>query len=559
MSCSHCSLSRRQLPSALVAVWLALSGMPAAAQNEISPAQQPVAIDWPSVARDVQALSPDLVSPRANVAATLTAEVDKELATFAIEDKETLRPLARLNLLVTSMYSKRKSVPIPVLAPIDIARYIEDVARTGFAPQDMMRSHLAPSVARMQFLPKTAGYDAILAVHPDLLKRHQVTNTNHVAVHIGGHGLVYDRQANRAPKSEKATARRIADSQLKILYPDMQRSIGPDDITYSFTKYGVPYFASITCVASLSQARNVISCPKADAVLRAVLRDLRLLGGTPTSLKRRVDADAPQRPQAVSETFRFFPPGNLPDEISQDRAGGVKTRIRWGNRDFRFPIELPNAHANSQLFMHGGNCNGAANKMELSGGRYKCRQLPTRILFDLENHLDNYAYPWRDTYCEVRNDNDRKPPDCLHPRGHEGQDIRPRECILENGRCKIDMFDVVAVTNGNAVWTSLNHLRLIADDDTNLYYMYMHMSPTALSQAGMMLEQAVPVHNGQKVGKVGNWWKTDPAGTTAHLHFEIRTPGPPYCAGFGCTSAPYWTLLLAYERLIGMHGTEVTE
>jgi hypothetical protein len=209
--------------------------------------------------------------------------------------------------------------------------------------------------------------------------------------------------------------------------------------------------------------------------------------------------------------------------------------------------------------MHAGNCNGAANKIELSSGRYKCRQLPTRILEDRENHLENYAYPWRDTYCEVRNDNDRAPPDCPRPRGHEGQDIRPRECILENGRCKIDIFDVVAVTNGNAVWTSLNHLRLIADDDTNLYYMYMHMSPTALSQAGMLLEEAVPVYTGQKVGKVGNWWKTQPAGTTTHLHFEIRTPGPPYCAGFGCTSSPYWTLLLAYERLIGMQGTEITE
>ncbi len=557
--CSHCSPSRRQLLIALVVVWLALSSAlaPAEAQNEISPAQQPVAIDWPSVARDVQALSQHLVSPPPSVAAGFAAEVDQALAGFAVSDKEAFRPLARLNLFMAPVYPGKKSVPVPVLAPIDTTRYLDGVALTGLLPQDAMQSHLAPSVASMQFLPKTAGYDAILIVHPDLLKRHQITNTNRVAVHIGGHGLVYELETNRTPKSQGATRWRIQDGELKALYPDLRRSAGADDITYSFMKYGVPYFASITCAGRPYPPGDVIQCSKVDVILQAVLRDLRLIGGTPTYLTRRVDAERLPRPQTRSQEFKFYPPGNLPKAISQDLKGGVTDRVRWGPRDFRFPLENPKAHANSQLFMHAGNCNGAGNKIELSGGRYKCRQLPTRILEDRENHPDNYAYPWRDTYCEVRNDNDRGPPEC--PRAHEGQDIRPNNCVLVNGRCQINMFPVVAVTRGHAIWTAANHIRLIAEDDTNLYYMYLHMSPDALREAKMIKDVAVPVDIGQRVGKVGNWWKTQPAGTTAHLHFEIRTSGTLCAGGFGCTNAPYWTLLLAYERLIGMQGTEITE
>jgi murein DD-endopeptidase MepM/ murein hydrolase activator NlpD len=115
------------------------------------------------------------------------------------------------------------------------------------------------------------------------------------------------------------------------------------------------------------------------------------------------------------------------------------------------------------------------------------------------------------------------------------------------------------VTRGKALWTEKNHIRLVAEDGTNLYYMYLHMSPAALQDAGMKRGVWVSVNQGDKVGKVGNWLGTEANATTAHLHFEIRTPAPPYCAGFGCTNSPYWTLIRAYEQLIGMRGTEISE
>jgi murein DD-endopeptidase MepM/ murein hydrolase activator NlpD len=82
------------------------------------------------------------------------------------------------------------------------------------------------------------------------------------------------------------------------------------------------------------------------------------------------------------------------------------------------------------------------------------------------------------------------------------------------------------------------------------------MSPTGISSAG--LTQGVPMHvtPGVKVGQVGNWMKTDPNQTTAHLHFEIRKQHE-MCGTYGCTVAPYWTLIRAYERFINAQGTEV--
>jgi len=349
----------------------------------------------------------------------------------------------------------------------------------------------------------------------------------------------------------------VDDNDLRSLYPDLRRHVSADEVAFNFTKYGVPYFLSISCQKESWPKANDVPCSEADAILRPVLLELRLIGGAPIAVPRRAETGGPPRPTVVSPTFKFHPPGHLLSlETSQDSLGGVTDKIRWAPNNFIFPLPLPSAFANSQLFMHGGDC--LQHKIPLGGGRYKCEQNPGKILEDREDHPENYDYPWFDTYCEVRDDPDRQPKDCpARKKAHEGQDIRPRACVSENGHCKIDLFDVIAVTSGAALWmVPQNHLKLIANDGTGLYYMYMHMSPTALARAGMRRGEAVTVTPGKKVGEVGNWLKTDPGGTTAHLHFEIRKQTE-MCGTFGCTSAPYWTLILAYELLINMRGTEI--
>src|SRR5262249_21674677 len=149
------------------------------------------------------------------------------------------------------------------------------------------------------------------------------------------------------------------------------------------------------------------------------------------------------------------------------------------------------------------------------------------VLFEFEGYLDNYSYPWRDNLCEAR-DEDGGPPECpVVKKRHAGQDIRPNKCVPGNGAsCQIDLFEVVAVIAGKAWWKTgdyENDLRLMYDDPNNkFYYMYLHMSPKSLKDAGMERGKTVPVTAGRVIGKVGNYDKAVPDQTTAHLHFEIR-------------------------------------
>ena len=548
---SHC---RTALPAFVMALAILLCG-PAVAQNDSVPAQRLVTVDWAGVARDAAALSPTLAAPTPNTDAALLAQGAQELARYAVADKEALRPLAHLNAFMAPAYPGVQSVPVPVLAPVLADRYLAELARTGLAAKDASQSFLSSSVARMQFLPKTTGYDAILTVSPDLLRRLQLENAALTQIHIGAAALLYD-DADRRGAGPDQRGTRVEDNDLRASYPDLRRYAAIDEVSYNFTKYGVIYFASIACQGESWPATRVVPCSRTDAILKAALLELRLIGGAPIAIAPRAEPEIP-RPPIVSPTFKFITPGKLLEGTDQDGLGGVTTKRRWGPANLIFPIRLPSAFANSQIFMHGGNCLG--QKIPMSNGQYKCRQNQAKVLEDRENHLENYDHPWRDTYCEVRDEVGRLPKDCpAGSRAHEGQDIRPRECAFINGRCKTDLFDVVAVTKGMAMWTALNHLRLIADDGTTLYYMYLHMSPSGLARAGMQQEVAVPVVAGQKVGEVSNWWKTDENGTTTHLHFEIRDRSEA-CGGYGCTRAPYWTLILAYERLINMRGTEIPQ
>ena len=543
---------RATAPAIVIAGLLLGVCAPALAQSE--PRQ--VDVDWAAVARDVQGLSPHLAAPPEGPLARHSAGVANQLERYVTKDQEAMRPLAQLNAFMAQTYPRVDTVPIPVLAPVATGRHLAEFARTGEGGPQVAKASLSPVVAEMHFIAKTTGYDAILTVNPDWLRRHRFANVDLVQVHIAGAAMVYPKRGVGRGASRETRGDLVKDTNLQRRFPDLRRHVGAEDVSYNFIKYGVPYFASVPCQAKGRALPNIVSCADVEPILQAVLADLDVIGGAPIGPQRRSEAAEPPRPTDVSPTFRFFAPGNLLPGTSQGNRGGVTDRIRHGPADFLFPIELHPIFANSQLFMHGGDCHG--QKTMLGNGRYKCRQNPSKILEPREGHGENYAPPWRDNYCEVRDEQGRQPKDCPAPLGgHEGQDIRPRECINDGGRCKINVFNVVAVTAGQAWWTPTNHVRLISQDGTNLYYMYLHMSPDALRRAGMQQGAPVAVARGAKVGEVGNWLKTQPAATTAHLHFEIRKQFE-MCGEFGCTVAPYWTLILAYERLIDARGTEVT-
>lgn len=543
--------------SRMAAIGLGLAALgvcvPAMSQSEIVPTARIVDIDWPEVAQSLLALSKELAAPPKSFTAKQLTDVDRQLSRFIFSDKEKLRPLAILKVLMADAVPGVANVPIPVLAPIDTAGYVSESVRMRRFRPNPVRAFFSPTISRMQFLAKSTGYDIFLSLKPSSLGRYQTTTP--LQIHLGGSGILYgvDSQDKSGGDAQRGTV--VDDKTLEDLYPRLRRDLSDDGITYSFIKYGIPYFANISCSDETPSAAKIARCAEAEEVLRTTLRELRLIGGAPLPIPAAKQV-IPPRPTKKSPSFTYYAPGNLLPGTSQDGLGGVTQKYLWGASDLLFPIKLPPAYANSQTFMHGGDCYG--QKIPLDHGRYECRQNPGKILEPREDNMENYAFPWRDNYCEQRDDAGRMPKDCpARDRAHEGQDIRPRKCRYDGTRCKINLFDVVAVTKGSALWKSeSNNVKYVADDNTGVYFVYLHMDPDSLRRAGLKKDQAVARTRGQKIGKVGNWLKTTPNGTSAHLHFEIRNPNE-LCGKYGCTSAPYWTLIRSYERLIGMQGTEI--
>ena len=72
---------------------------------------------------------------------------------------------------------------------------------------------------------------------------------------------------------------------------------------------------------------------------------------------------------------------------SEAGKGGALRRIEYGNA-LRFPIQRAPVYANSQVFLHWGNC--LRQRIDLPDGpgrydRYKCRQTD-KILEGFEGH-----------------------------------------------------------------------------------------------------------------------------------------------------------------------------
>ena len=400
--------------------------VPAVAQEETVPTARILDVDWPEVAKDVLARAPEIDALPKDVAAKLAPAVDQQANGFDFADKEKLRPLAVLDVVTAGINPRIAKVPIPVLAPIDSARYVSAFVGLGGSKPKSVSDFLSPAISGMQFLGKSTGYDVILSVKPSLLPAGGKAKANLAQIHLGGTGLLYGVNTGDASGGDAQRGEVVDDQVLQRMYPRLRRNVSDDGLTYTFVKYGASYFVNISCTNGPPYVGD-LPCEKVEEIARTVLRDLNLIGGAPLPIPR---AKGPSpRPMKKSSNFTYYAPGNLMPGTSQDRLGGVKYRTVWGQSDLLFPIKLFPAHANSQNFMHAGNCLRREQQIMLDQGRYICRQNPDKVLEPREDTPENYAYPWRDNYCEERNDASRQPKDCpARARAHEGQDIRPVAC-----------------------------------------------------------------------------------------------------------------------------------
>jgi len=453
------------------------------------------AVDWASAAQAVGAV----VASRAREAAM--PRVDAAMARLTAATAPLLPGLAQS--------------PIPVLLPFDIDGFMRDPAR------DSDQAYYAGFGHPAFFAAGPSGFDASfrfpLAGVPELA---DIRFAPEAEVAISGSSLLYDIDV--ADQGTPVPA-------LEADFPGIRRSYVEDYVRYTFVRYGVPYVVATDCFDAAVSRHHQITCRDADRVIQLFLHRLRIVGGTPKSATESASPPpvaplALARPAAVSPTFTYYAPGRL--------VAGTGYRGHAGRADdtvysaIRFPLAAAPAFANTQFY---------ANRV--AGGVR--------------------AFPWRDNFCESRSFYLSQ---CPGGMGHQGQDISvigAAGCSAESlgaDRCTGHESDVVAVRDGailraqgqEAVWLIVNTAR------EHIRFRYLHMRPKLLDAAGVVSGRTVKA--GEVIGQIGNFSGHE-NGTSYHLHFDIQVPTR---AGWIYVN-PYVTLVAAYERLIGGHGTELTD
>lgn len=205
--------------------------------------------------------------------------------------------------------------------------------------------------------------------------------------------------------------------------------------------------------------------------------------------------EAPPVPVPEPEPVPEVPPVPEPVTWPHDPGGALPAGSGSGATDatlwaagMRFPMETGPAYANSQVYGYGGFAAPGP------GGQCDAR---------------NYAYPWRDNFCETRSWTNGM---CPAGRGHQGQDIRPATCVKK-------VHWIVAAESGRI--TSIGSYTVTLLGDSGRIYRYLHMDMSGVNALFPTMASR-NVERGQHIGQVS----ADFGGnaTTIHLHFEIKAP-----------------------------------
>src|SRR5262245_3809779 len=445
-----------------------------------------------------------------------------------------------LNQLTGALFANIAASPIPVLLPFNTADLLHDRAA---GTRNELTTYLSGFKAPAFFQTGPSGYDAVFSAYPRELSGSGISYSERIDVHISGSALLYelDEPANAIGWP--------VGSGLDADFPGIKRLFLESQVRYTFVRFGVPYVVSIECHHGGARFRKV-SCHDADKVATRFLKALQVAGGAPQPRSGPLEANTIDRPTAMSTVFTYHSPGDiLPGSGMRGQSGRADYTVY---SKMRFPLADAPAFANSQSFMNWGDCDQTGR---VSMGRrgnaaaYRCRVNSVPLVAD---ESVNYAYPWRDNFCEHRYFSVGECPGGL---GHQGQDIRPSSCkqrITGANRCEPYQHDVVAVRDGLVLRAPGQASLYIVTNGPNerVRFRYLHMFPKYLDRDGVISGR--PVREGEVIGKVGNYFRRERA-TTYHLHFDMQVP-----TKYGWVFVnPYMTLVAAYERQIRGRGQEL--
>jgi hypothetical protein len=496
--------------------------------------------------------APEMKLPRVSISEVDWTSVRTALGSFdtlALHDGET-DVLTRLNAITAKAFADIATSPVPVLLPFDTAAYLRDAAQSNGAQGNSTQGN-AGDVAKYLsgftsvpiFFPGPSGYDALISLRPSM-PGHDLSFAKPVEVEMTGSALLYELDGPAIPQGEPVP-------QLDAQFPGIRRSLIESRVRYTFVRFGVPYVVAIICFDGPSSSRR-LSCREADKVALRFLSALNLVGGAPPSGTGNLEPNTIDRPTAVSPDFTYFAPGDLISGTGVHGQSGRADSTVYAK--IRFPLAQPPAYAVSQSFMNWGNCD-LTGRVGL-GGRgdnetYHCKVNDKPLVND---ESKNFAYPWRDNFCEHRT---YEVGQCPAGVGHQGQDIRPATCLERDpaaGRCVPYQEDVVAVSDGVLMRSpgDLALYLLINKPGEHIRVRYLHMNPKMLDTAGMISGRKVV--EGEVLGAVGEYGSSE-SGTSYHLHFDAQLPTRAGWVFFN----PYMTLVASYERLIGARGQVVND
>jgi hypothetical protein len=472
------------------------------------------------------------------------SNVDWDTAAQSIAERTGGTPaesFAALTKISAPRFPGLEKSAVPVLLPIDIAalRKDQEAGKPDAEASNRYFGNFAPSKF---FLAGPAGYDATFWIDPKDAGL-KFSYPKPVEIEIGGAAYIYDlpppnHQEVFPPPKEYAEK-----------FPGMQRVLRENHVRYAFERFGVPYVVDIQCY-DRRPSRKYLACREADQVALRFLDRLQIAGGTPTTVTEpKLDLS---RPSKESEEFTYYPPGDLIENSGWKKMPGQVDYTVYAH--LRFPIANPPAYIKSQSFMPWGDCyhTGRTGRIGRKDSQYSCKVNGQPLVFN-EGAAANWTYPWRDNFCEMR---DFLVGQCPGGYGHQGEDIRASNCVMENDgadRCLPYQHMVAAVHDG-LIWRTPGNLGAYIvwnNENEHARVVYLHMNPKMMDADGVVSGRAVS--EGEIIGKVANWGDYE-NGTSYHLHLSLQV----FTKVGWVWVNPYMTLVAAHERQIGARGKEIS-
>ena len=442
----------------------------------------------------------------------------------------------RLNAVTEKRFPGIGSSTVPVILPFDIDAFRKDAAGGN---QDAVSSdkYFGRFHPTKFFLPGPAGYDATFVA-----SGFDTHFSKPIVVEISGAAFVYALDGPDHIEKEDPPPKELIEA-----FPGIRRVLSEAHVRYVFQRFGVPYVVSIQCYDMHPSSRH-LGCKEANPIAVNFLRQLHTAGGMPAKLAEpTIDLS---RPTAQSD-FTYYSPGDLIENTGWHKMPGRADYHVYAR--MRFPIAFAPAYVKSQSFMPWGDCyrTGHSGRLGRKGAPYSCKVNDKPLVFD-KSAAVNFTYPWRDNFCEQR---DFLVGQCPGGYGHQGEDIRPAQCVLNNAeadRC-LPYRDLVAAVNDGVIRRMPGNLSayiVVNSANEHVRFRYLHMNPQFMDADGFL--NGRQVSEGEIIGKVATWG--DYAnGTSYHIHFNIQV----FTSIGWVWVNPYMTLVAAYERLVGGRGTEI--